>query len=707
MKFGKLLFSLIIAFLFTGNIMAAIVQPESAANVARNFMYERFVRYGSSININEIQPQLFQVRESNGQPAFYVFNIENGGWVIVSADDVYSPIIGFSPDGSFPEGDLDNNYASFLQGYVDQIDFARSNNLTADNETFVKWNEYSTMSTPRMLFSGERDVEPLLSNLWNQDFPYNAYCPEDPAGPGGHVYAGCVATAMSMIMHYYRYPEVGTGQYSYYAANYGTQSVNFGETHYNWDAMQNSINANMGPAVNAVAELQYHCGVSVRMGYAPDGSGAYSADVPPAIKTYFGYSSTAQYIQKMGYTLSAWENILVEHIDAGKPLYYSGQSTSGGHAFVCDGYQVTGTGKLYHFNFGWSGSGNDYYSLTDVGGFSSQQGMVRNFFPNPANYPYNCDNHIVDHQIGSIEDGSGPLSSYLANSACTWLISPADSVTSITLNFTEIAFGLGDSIKVYAGADENAPLLATYGQGSAVAALTSPGNKMFIKLLTDGSDEGDGFKAEFSSTFPIYCTNSVTTLTAQTGDFSDGSGDFNYNNSSVCKWKITPGPWAVDLTLAFTSFDLEEGKDFLKVFAIPTNVLLADLTGSEIPDPIVSPTGQFMLMFSTNGYNNHQGFEASYYIANVNTSNEDIAENLSIFPNPASSYTDIKFNLNQPSNIKISVHNLLGEEIYNTPTQMLSGFVSRTIQLNGLSKGIYLVKIAGDKGSLVRKLVVN
>ncbi len=707
MKIGKLLFSLIIAILFTGNIMAAIVQPDAAVNVARNFIYERLVRDGSSAGINEIQPQLFQVRESNGQPSFYIFNIVNGGWVIVSADDVYSPIIGFSLEGSFPKGQLDKNYASFLQDYVDQIDFARSNNLVASNETILKWNEYSTISNPRMLLEGIRDVEPLTDNLWNQDYPYNAYCPEDPAGPGGHVYAGCVATAMSMIMYYYRYPEVGTGQYSYYAAGYGTQSVNFGETHYDWDAMINSINANNGPAVNAIAELQYHCGVSVRMGYGNDGSGAYSADVPPAIKSYFGYSSTAQYIQKMGYTLSAWENILVEHIDAAKPLYYSGQSSDGGHAFVCDGYQVTSTGKLYHFNFGWSGSGNGYYSLTDVGGFSSQQGMVRNFVPNSANYPYNCDNHIIDNHIGSIEDGSGPLSTYLANSACTWLVSPVDSVTSITINFSEVALGMGDSIKVYAGSDENATLLATYGQGSALAALTAPGNRMFVKLLTDGSDEGQGFRAEFSSTFPVYCTSSITTLTEPTGEISDGSGDYNYNNSSVCKWKINPGPYAKDLTLAFTSFDLEEGKDFLKVFAVPTNVLLADLTGNVIPDPIVSPTGQFMLMFSSNGFNNYQGFEANYYISNVNTSNEDIAENLSIYPNPAVSYTDIKFNLNQPTNIKISIHNLLGEEIYNTPTQMLSGFVSKSIQLNGLSKGIYLVKIAGDKGSIVRKLVVN
>lgn len=705
MKFGKLL-SLCIAVLISVNSIAAIVQSDHATNVARNFIYEQNVLKGTNLNLDEIQVQLFTTRESNGLPIYYVYNINGGGWVIVAGDDVYSPIIGYSPDGTFPE-QPGQNLASFLQDYVDQIDFARANNIQSDIEVLHKWNNYSTVSSSRILLEGERDVEPLLDITWNQDFPYNAYCPEDEAGPGGHVYAGCVATAMSMIMYYYRYPEVGTGSYSYQPTGYGTQTANFGDTYYNWDAMQNSISATMGISVNAIAELQFHCGVSVRMMYGAGGSGAYSMDVPPAIKQYFGYSTTAQFIQKLSYTTSAWENILVEQLNASKPVYYSGQSSDGGHAFVCDGFQQTGTGKLFHFNFGWSGADNGFYSVTDVNGFSSQQAMVKNFFPNTSNYPYYCDDHTVTVSRGSIEDGSGPLNTYESNSSCSWLIAPIDSVSTITLTFSELGLADGDSIKIYDGADESASLLGSFGMNSALSALTSTGSRMFIRMITNGSDEGAGFRAEFTSTYPVFCTNSTTNLTSQVGEFSDGSGDNNYNNNSICKWKINPGPYSVDLTLVFTSFDLEEGEDFLKVYAIPTNELLATLTGNEIPDPIVSPTGQFLLMFSTNGFNNKQGFEAEYYIANVNTSNEDITKNLSIYPNPASSYTEVKFNVSEPTNIQLSLHNLLGEEVYAEPEENVSGFVNKRLQLNGLSKGIYLLKIRGDKGSVTRKIVVN
>lgn len=706
MKFGKLL-SLLAGVLFAGQLMAAIVQPDAATTVARNFIYERFVTAGSAVSASEIDLQLINTRESNGQPAYYVFNVEKGGWIIIAADDVFSPVIGYAADGKFPAGQLDANFASFLSSYVEQIDFARQNSISAKEDIAQQWSAYTYGSNPRMLLEGDRDVEPLLDITWDQGSPYNAHCPADAVGPGGHVYAGCVATAMSMIMHYYRYPEVGTGTYSYYAQGYGTQTANFGETHYNWDAMVRSLNGNMGESVNAIAQLQYHCGVAVRMMYGNDGSGAYSTDVPPAIKSYFGYSSTAAYMQKISYTQTAWENTILEHLNANKPLYYSGQSPEGGHAFVLDGFQQTGTGKMFHFNFGWSGSGNGYFSLTDVGGYSSQQGMVKNFVPGSANYPYGCDTHVITMPLGTFEDGSGPLASYDANNACSWLIAPADSVNTISVNFYMMDLAEGDSVKVYNGSDETAPLLGSFGMNSALSILTSTGNRMFIKFLSDGSGEAAGFRADYSSTYPVYCSNSIVNLTSHTGEISDGSGIYNYNNNSICKWKINPGPGAIDLTIAFTALDLEDGVDFLKIFDIPSNQLLANLTGNQVPEPIVSSTGQVMLMFSTNGYNNRQGFEASYYIANVNTSNEDVTKNLSIYPNPASNYTEVKFNLQEPTNVKISVHNLLGKEVYAEPSQLLSGYVSRTLQLGDLSDGVYMIRIATDKGTVTRKLILN
>mgnify|MGYP001768428418 CR=1 FL=1 len=222
MKSGKLPV-LFLFILLAANVFAGIVPQDNAMKVARNFVYEQAVSEGQSIGIDDIDLQLAAVREMNGQPVFYVWNISSGGYVIVAADDIYSPVIGYTTHGSFPEKGQNITFDSFIQTYADQIAFGRENQVTSTSEVQQSWDYYSTMTTPRLNIGGDRDVEPLLAIMWNQDYPYNAYCPEDEDGPGGHVYAGCVATAMSMIMTYYRYPIHGTGSHSYNAPGYGTR----------------------------------------------------------------------------------------------------------------------------------------------------------------------------------------------------------------------------------------------------------------------------------------------------------------------------------------------------------------------------------------------------------------------------------------------------------------------------------------------------
>ncbi len=703
---SKLLFIFLLLTVTLSRTMADVVTPQTAALVARNFCYEQLLQDGVSINLNEIVLIPVTTREVNGLPVYYVFNLSTGGFIIISGEDAYTPVIGYNDQGAFPAGELAPHYSSFLAEFDDQIGFIRSNKVSQPSEIKSSWEYYQTMVNTRYIPGGNRDMEPLLPVIWNQDFPYNAYCPVDAGGSGGHVYAGCVATAMSMIMAYYRYPEHGTGSYSYNYGSYGNISANFGQTYYDWDAMLNSITSGSGRAINAIAELQFHCGVSVRMMYGPDGSGAYSEDVPYAIRSYFGYSSTAQHVRKSNYSASAWESMIVTSLDELKPLYYSGQSSEGGHAFVLDGYQTTGTGKLFHFNFGWSGSGNGFYTLTDVGGYSGAQAMVRNFFPNPANYPYNCDNHVITSPMGIFEDRSGPLANYQSNQTCTWLIAPEDSVTSITVNFTKFELAEGDVVNIYDGDNAGAALLATYDRNASITNLTSSGSRLFIEFLTDGNNTAQGFTAEFSSVYPVFCGGTIT-LSEPFGSFNDGSGDRRYNHNSLCKWKIDPGPYADQLTLAFTAFDLENDKDFLKVYAIPTNQLLANYTGSVVPEPLVSPTGKMLLLFTSNGFNNNQGFEAEYYIANVGTAQNDIVSELSIYPNPAKGYAEIRFNIPETLETGIIITDLTGRIVYREDQKLMAGFVHKVLQLNHLNSGVYMLTLQNEAGRITRKLILE
>ena len=306
----------------------------------------------------------------------YIYNIGDHGFVIIAGNTVLPPVLAWSDQGAFPNmEEAPDNFASWIAHYSEMIDFAVANGIQPEAKVQRQWDE---ASQGIFVTRNVTTVDPLVSTRWNQDCYYNEYCPETNGGwwwggPCGHCYAGCVATAMAQVMKYWDYPETGFGAHSYVHSEYGEQSANFGATTYHWEQMPVEIYSHN----DAVATLLYHCGVSVNMNYSGSGSGAQSADVETALRSYFGYCG-AKYRQKSGYQEEAWIAMLKAELDLSHPIYYSGANGDSGHAFVCDGYDEN---DFMHFNFGWSGSGDAFYSTYDVNGFNQGQAVVTNIFP--------------------------------------------------------------------------------------------------------------------------------------------------------------------------------------------------------------------------------------------------------------------------------------------------------------------------------------
>ena len=126
---------------------------------------------------------------------------------------------------------------------------------------------------------------------------------------------------------------------------------------------------------SAVALLMRQCGAAVEMMYSSYESGAYSENVPPALYTNFGYSKSIAMEWRDYHTQSDWDNIVYTELEAGRPVYYSGSSALGGHAFVCDGYLSKG---FFHFNWGWGGYQDGFFMLSALnpasGGTGSYDG---------------------------------------------------------------------------------------------------------------------------------------------------------------------------------------------------------------------------------------------------------------------------------------------------------------------------------------------
>jgi len=703
MKIRTLILTLAFILAAIPALVAKIVTKEQARVVAQNFFTESISNRQVNWNTDNMVVSDISTFETEGQPAIYAFSNNGQGFILVSADDAMTPILGYSFESSLSTSDLNPNFEYLLSDYLAQVKYVRSNSMSASTDIQNSWDIYLNGQSNKSVLADTTTVGPLITTLWDQGFPYNEFCPTEPSGV--HVVpTGCVATAMSMIMNYYKYPLTGNGTHSYNAPGYGNQTVNYGATTYEWNAMQNTMNSSSGSGIPAIATLMYHAGVSVNMHYAADGSGAYSTDVPYALKTYFKYASAAQYVSRSGYTTTNWENMLMEQLDLNKPIYYSGSNADGGHAWVCDGYQIISSSKMFHFNFGWSGYQNGYYTSNNANGFTSGQAMVRNIYPNPAYYPYSCSSKTLDISKGSVEDGSGPIDSYGNNLSCTWLIAPVDTVNSISVSFIRFDLSSSDSLYFYDGEDASAPLLAAYSGSTLPTDVTSTGDRMFIQFITDASEQSGGWLFEFSSTLPNLCSGTKTML-EPSGSFTDGSGPYTYKNNSLCKFKIQP-PYAMNLTLIFDEFDLMPG-DEMKVHSLATSDLIATLTGSDIPEPITVPFDGLYLIFTSNSYYSGSGFSASYWVGNVGSDEVPGVNSLSISPNPASDFIMVRASNSKTQQMQLLLNDMTGKNLFNETFLAQKGNIEKSIDISNLNAGMYFLTVKTAEGITTQKVIVK
>lgn len=383
----KTLFLMMTLAMFASQLIASPVDVDQARQLGMKYVQSHSAKQVAELNL------VYTEMTESGNPAVYIFNFDNG-FVLVSADDVARPILAFSDEQSVDPNLMPDGFAYYLRFYARQIAFAQQNNFEPDMEVTSEWTHVAKDGFENDNRSTRGDVAPLLTTNWNQDYPYNAYCPTGHGGPGGHAYAGCVATAMSMVMKYWNWPIQGNGEHSYTPDGYPMQTVNFGATTYDWANMPNSCNSSN---YQAVATLMYHCGVSVDMMYGGGSSGAYSTDVPPAIANYFRYTDKAERKDRDLYSKYDWEEMLIASLREGFPLYYSGSDESGGHAFVCCGYSESD--RKFYFNWGWSGSLNNYYAIDALntgwnGSFNIGQAAIFDYIPD----------YVYDALIPAVED---------------------------------------------------------------------------------------------------------------------------------------------------------------------------------------------------------------------------------------------------------------------------------------------------------------
>ena len=658
------------------SLMAGPVDQQKAQKVGAKFLSTNDISERNA----DIQLQLVSTATHRDAVDYYVFNVANGeGFVIVAGDDRVKPILAYSTTGQFDPNNVADGFQFTLDGFRQEIQYIREHNLSATPDIIAEWKSVTETGLLQKNRQARAVVGPLCKPLWDQDYPWNIQCPEDPEGPNGHVYAGCIATAMGQVMKFHEWPDHGQGTHTYNCYGYPQQSANFGETDYHFELMPLTLDStSTEEEIFYIAQLLYHLGISVDMDYGPYVSASYSEIVSSAFRSYFRYDCDS-FMRKdtngNHYNNEEWAQVLKEGgLDEHLPLYYSGNDDSGygGHAFVCDGYDEN---DYFHFNWGLSGSENAWCPIGALNytsyHFNTDTGFTGHIIPKEGEY-YSRPDSIANLQFIENYNFNG-VKLHWTNPMLTVGGDDLASITSVTIRRNrEVIAELTDApVGANMEYEDNGlePGLYEYvifvtneaGISHTVYRSVLVGEKCDITFILH-DDGGDGWKgacisvtSESGQRIAIVGMDEGSEKTV-TLPLLKGNLNFIWNHG----WfHIYPG-WDTDPECSFTLLD-SEGNEIFVSGELESGVFFAFDNDCENPSLTYEGTD----------------------------------ESIQVYPNP----TNGLLNVNGNGTMHITVSNLLGQKMMET---IAEGNI--TFDLSRFESGMYFVRIETKNGITVQKV---
>ena len=647
--------------------------------------------------------------ETKSQNFYYVFNYETG-FVMVASDDIIMPVLAYSNENPFITENLPEHISAFLKDYELIIQDILDHETVSAPEVAMEWK--NLVSGTYQATKGTNEVNSLLTDTWGQAGTskptYNAKC---PSSNGKYAVTGCMATVLSQIMRYHKYPNKGVGSHSYtperFGNRYGKLTCNFAATTFDFNNMPNKLTASSSEAqINAVATLMFAAGVGVEMDYGTSedgGSGAALEEVVGkihsgqyALKQYFDYP-LATVISR---TVMGDANFLATikaNLDKSLPVAITGfdGNQENGHIFACDGYDAQ---NRLSINWGWDGGCNGYYAL---GGFTPRSGG------NSYNFNYNNQamvNIIPGNKIASMVNNCLVLNG----------LSKAEP-TSIPCGS---AFKVTAKIKNKGGQTFNGSLRAFVAQGNMaeLKLIGTTNATIAVGATTDVAFNSSGVEGVYTGSNYIMIEyqpsgSSSWVRVAGYGDYpmpltATFTGDtkvatrqpYNITSTSATVWaKIEPGC----AYIASRGFEYKKASDnnYQITYDKPnaSNEITHNLTG-------LSPNTTYKvrvwcLMNGQRQYTNDQTFTTR------STGIEDITfGDVTVYPNPAKDKLNIDLTASSQKVDKIELINSLGQSLYliNSPANTLY-----TIPTGHYSNGLYFIRLSSTEGVTTKKVLIS
>ena len=696
-----------ILLILVGHLAAQRVSESQATQVCQRFLMDKnHAALVENIKLADVFTQ------EDGETAFYRFQLPETGFVLVSASLTTPPILAYSFNNDF---ELIPPVEGLFHLYKNEIACAEREHWDARPRAAAAWERYLAEEFDTKGYRSN-EVGPLLTTTWNQNKFYNTYCPwEMSAGPyyDYRVPNGCVALACAQIINYHRYPDHGVGSSTYVPQGYPRQTVNFGQHTYHYDAMCNEPTS----YANEIAKLAYHFGVAIQMAYGSDGSSANTAKAKEKLVTIFKYDQniTSYYRDSYPDTLvSEYIQVLKNEVDHHRVVYYSGcsQDFANCHAYVLDGYDEN---DLFHLNYGWGGSSNAFYAIDNfVGGvmhfdFSSE--AVVNIYPSAVEESHYCQGHQRNTaSFGYVADGSPTTKPYQPNPDCSWMVA-VPSASSYSFHFDRLDLNDGDYVTIYNGPTEASGVKVTLtGTSVPTQEYVVVADSVLITFVGNNNNtEHYGFLISYSSTLPERTCESVTNLpNVWNSTFTDGSqvGE-NYLPETNCTWNVSHN-YISGYAFAFSKFRLGYG-DFVDVYNNTTNppTLYKRFDIYDQPEGVYTVDFKKMRVnFVSDNWDQNDGFSMDYYaLASVEGHNG--VEELMVYPNPATDHLTVVFTLAKAEQVTAQVVDLTGKVLRQNAIEGVDGSNQIQLNLNGISKGLYLLEINTPEGKSVRKVTVQ
>ena len=365
MNFKTSLNHALIAILAVSALDAAAgsINPDVAKQTAKDFFMQKVATRSTSFKSPSMADiKLAYTQESSVEGnAYYVFNVEGGGWAIIAGDDRAKQVLAYSDKGNIDMNNMPGNMRNYLDLYKNQIEEMQS----------YKGEVITKRAVQRNIV-----IEPMLQSTWGQAEPMDRQC---PMSNGERSAVGCGPLAMAQIMYYWKYP-TEVNELPGYSASWSMYMPALPATTFDYSLMLPaytiynpttggvSLGTYTDEEAEEVAKLCRYCGQACKVRYSSS-SGSYTYDQRDAFIA-MGFNNTN--VQLIGidpsyycdnnnkYTTEAWIDLIYSELEAGHPIPYDNSDFIDGHAWVLDGVDAEGK---FHMNWGWYERYNGWFEF--------------------------------------------------------------------------------------------------------------------------------------------------------------------------------------------------------------------------------------------------------------------------------------------------------------------------------------------------------